>query len=757
MNNKKIISFFVILFGALSFGFGQSIFSNSITDTNPSAFNPYTNGQIVDPNIGVSGIGRGSGLNAPPGNTADRYNARSWLATYDSTRYFYFTITPNPGYEIDFSSLTYTGESSNQGPTLIAIRSSLDGYSTNIGAPTITGTTINLSSTNYQNISTGITFRIYAWGGTNGNGTFSINDFIFNGTVTPIPCVAISTWNGTSWSPMAPNASRTAVINGNYRTNSNGSFMACRLTVNPGVRLTVDNMTYLEIENDVIVNGQLYVETQGNFVQNSNSATFTLNAGGQSLVNKTTATKQAWYYYTYWSSPVFGETIDGAFPDTDANRRFGFNANNYLDINGDDIDDNNNDWAIVSGTQVMSPGVGYAATSSKFGFYPGTDSASFEGPFNTGDIVTSISYNALNVLSSWNFIGNPYPSALNFDEFYSANSSVIDAAAYFWSQASPPLNSNPGNQVENFNQNDYATYTVGTGGAAGASGVIPNGYIPSGQGFFIGGLTNGNATFSNYMRETLTTSNTQFFRSSKPKSDTNLISLDANKLWVNLTSDNGVFSQALIGYLPNATDLDDGLYFDAPRLHSNVSSAIIYSTIKNSNKKFAVQGKDGKSLKNKEIIEIGFSTGIEKPTTYNLSLAKFQGEFLSKNAIYLKDKFTNKWHDLKGSDYKFTTESGEFNERFEIVFSKNEFNNNKLNNNLVSISSLGNNNVNFKSSEDLVIKKIRIYEALLGKQLYNYKGNSSSETVTISRLTNTFFIAKIDLSNGITITRKIVL
>ncbi len=179
---KKI--YFLLIALAFTFvGFGQSIFTNPITGTNPNNANPYTTGQTVNANITVSGIGRGSG--AVGTNANDRYTANSWnTTTIDQTAYFEFTLTPNSGYEIDFTSFIYTGQRSATGPSNFAFRSSLDGFASNIGSPTATGATINLSALVYQNITSAITFRFYAWNTTNSGGTFSINDFTFNGTVT---------------------------------------------------------------------------------------------------------------------------------------------------------------------------------------------------------------------------------------------------------------------------------------------------------------------------------------------------------------------------------------------------------------------------------------------------------------------------------------------------------------------------------------------------------------------------------------------
>ncbi len=189
--------FFALIFNSN----GQSIFTNAITDTDPSLSNPYTNLQTKDVNITVSGIGRGSGITA---NTAtNRYNAANWsTTTLDVNDYFEFTLTPNFGYKIDLASFVYTGQVSTGTPSF-AFRSSADGFSTNIGAPVTAGTTISLAAPAYQNLTGAITFRYYAYGLAATTTTYSINDFTFNGTVTTTGPFTVSSgdWNvGSTWS-----------------------------------------------------------------------------------------------------------------------------------------------------------------------------------------------------------------------------------------------------------------------------------------------------------------------------------------------------------------------------------------------------------------------------------------------------------------------------------------------------------------------------------------------------------------------------
>jgi hypothetical protein len=132
-----------------------------------------------------------------------------------------------------------------------------------------------------------------------------------------------------------------------------------------------------------------------------------------------------------------------------------------------------------------------------------------------------------------------------------------------------------------------------------------------------------------------------------------------------------------------------------------------------------------------------------------------QGDFLNSNAVYLKDNLLNTLHDLSASDYTFTSEVGEFNDRFEIVFSAASLSTDDitLNSKALKIIELENDNVQFSVSDDLSIKNVSVYD-LLGRQLYNFKGNNNTEVFKLSNLSSSVFIAKVELSDGDIITKK---
>ncbi|WP_372757378.1 T9SS type A sorting domain-containing protein [Mariniflexile sp.] len=761
----KSLAFFVSLFCAVGFGYGQSIWTNPITGTNPHLSNPYTTGDVPDSNITVSGIGRGAGLSLPA-TTNDRYNARNWnLTNIDSNDFYEFTLSPKSGYKINFSNFQYTYRHSASGPTNIAIKSSLDNFTNNIGAPTmdpaadvaISGN-VSLASVDFQNITTPITFKIYAWGGSDTNGTFSINDFTFNGVVSAIPCFNTTTWTAGAWDNGDPDLNTNAVISDSYDTGLFGSFSACSLTVDSGVLLFIQDETYVEVQNDVTVLGEIAVQSKGAFVQIDDAAIFDSSAGAASVF-KQTAWKSKWYYYTYWSSPVVGATIGGVFPDVDGDRRFWFNADNFIDnIGNDDIDDAAPyDWQYAYAGDPMTPGKGFAVTESRaFPAGGAIGSRTFEGAFNTGNVDVNITFDPSNLGARWNFIGNPYPSAIDFDKFYEANKTAVTGFAYYWSQVTPPSSVNAGNQQLNFSNNDYAIYAYGVGATEtkpGGAGVVPDQYVPSGQGFFIPASNiGGTATFTNAMRVKGTTDNSQFFKTVGTKSKTSTV--HTNKMWVNLTSNNGVFGQILIGYVPGATDAYDVTAFDAPRASSEIPATLSW-LIDGSDKKFVIQGKDVNSINTDEVIKLSFKNSINTTTEYTISISKLEGYFVASNTIYLRDNLLNKTHNLSASDYTFTSAVGEFNNRFVIQFNDKALSVDEVtvSNNSIQIIELNDDHIQFNSSNNLNIKTVSIFD-MLGRQLYNFKGESASETYSLSNLNNSIFIAKVTLENGAVITKK---
>ena len=581
---------------------------------------------------------------------------------------------------------------------------------------------------------------------------------------TLIPCNPSVTWDGTTstWSNanVGPDINTTATINGNYDTLTYGPFSACSLTINSGFNLRVNDGDYLEIQNDVTVDGELFVEAQGNFIQHNDSAIFTDNSTNGVLVRKTKIVQNK-FVYTYWSSPIVDETIENVFSTVPADKRFSFNAANFVDMweeigntgtflanpGVDDIDDDGNDWEYASGT--LTPGVGYAMRTNTFGIaFPRQENFTFRGAFNNGIVTVPLVNNSGGIYNDWNLIGNPYPCAIDADQFFTVNAGLVDAI-YLWDQFTAPSTAASGNEGYNFSGADYAMINGAGGVSVGASSTIPNRFVPSGQGFFVEALNSGTITFNNSMRS-ITNDNSQFFKTNESKKGT---TNEADKLWINLTSDNGASNQVLISYIDGSSNTNDGSFYDLKRPVSTGNKILFYSLIENDTGKFAIQGKAPSDINENEIIKLGFQTSIGVATLYNLSIVQFQGAFLNGNTIYIKDNLLNTLHNLSASDYTFTSEVGEFNERFEIVFNANALSIEDIstNANTLKIVELQDDRVQFTTSSS--IKTVRIFD-LLGRQLYAFKGQKNSETYTLSNLSSTIYIAKVELLNGATITKK---
>ncbi|NRB83418.1 MAG: T9SS type A sorting domain-containing protein, partial [Winogradskyella sp.] len=626
--------------------------------------------------------------------------------------------------------------------------------------------------------------------------------------------ISQATWNGTNWiwndgtaTNTLPTISTNIVLAANFSTANTGlqqSFSACNLTLNDNVTLTINNGHYVEIENNLDVNnttsGGINIEPQGSFVQINDSGDVNADIGTNLRVSKLTAPSNNWYEYTYWSSPVFEETPAVGLAASNPNRRFHYNAQYYRDStfenNNDDttsegagIDDVDDqapyDWGNISTTYLI-PGVGYASTHDPivFGSTPNCPGPAcrirytFSGLFNNGIITVPLYRNDSETDdNNWNLIGNPYPSAIDADVFLNTNMGVIDqsipepnpiveGAIYLWSQNTAPNNTSNGNENINFSQSDYAIIN-GTGQTAaqnnGGDSTIPTRHIPSGQAFFIvmddaatstqvlpspvsgEDIQTANVIFNNAMR--VTGNNNQFFRTSSPK----------DKLWINLTTDNGAFSQILVGYLENATNDYDGMYFDALKNGSVESNTSIYTRIDGIEKAFAIQGKSLTSLSMDEIIPLGFNTYISAPTIYTLSIAQVEGTFMNENEIFVVDKLLNTIHNLKASDYAFTSDPGTFEDRFDIVFRADalSIDDSIFDANALIITELSEKEVQIKVGANHTISNVEILD-VLGRLIYSFNGNSSIEVYDISKLSKAAYIAKVTLSNGQTISKKAI-
>jgi len=557
----------------------------------------------------------------------------------------------------------------------------------------------------------------------------------------------VTSWNGTVWSNGTPDRSREVSLSADYNATTNGDLVVCSLTVDTGVTLTIPSATYVDIENDLTVNdtGVMNINHEGSLIMVDDTGSVTLNGTGIINVAKTTTSMEQ-YDFTYWSSPVASTTIGTALSGWSIGNTYSYIAANFEDLNNDEIDDNNDVWSHVTAGTSMIPGVGYAAMGPTSGVFPRTESIMFSGAVNNGVITATIDLSAdvTDTDDDWNFVGNPYPSAISADDFITFNTNIT-GTLYFWTHVSDVSISNPGPDTFNYSTDDYAMYNasggIGTGSTSGSS--APTGFIASGQGFFLEAITAGTVTFNNSMRSN-TYSNDDFFRPNTTAENDPIVEKD--RIWVNMTNPDGVFSQLLIGFFDDATLQKDRLY-DGVRLKgSNYIS--FYS--KDDLNEYGIQGRP--AFNGNDMVPLGYDSYILGDLT--ISIDDLEGVLnTAQTNVYLKDLDLNITHDLKQSAYTFTTTDGIFPNRFQLQFVNSAILSidEVLNENDLAVYLNTNNELEIKQRTRTQINTVTVY-SILGKQLASI--NDMNQKISLREQASGIYIVVIDTENG-KLTKKI--
>lgn len=236
--------------------------------------------------------------------------------------------------------------------------------------------------------------------------------------------------------------------------------------------------------------------------------------------------------YTYWSSPIEEGSLT-FFPQVGYNYYY------------EDMSIADEGWKFSS--TEMEPGRGYALNEV------GGDEIIFSGKPNNGDVSGPMAGIPDGQTEGWSFVGNPYPGPLHTAEFLEANPQ-INGAVYIWDQSSFV-------DQWGFGTEDYSVVN-GTGNIwVGRESLdtidITNFWISPFQGFFVEGFGSpAPVSFSNDMRSPELTTNEEW---------TFKIGGEKQKLWFQLRRPaDQVKTEALLGFLPNATEDWDRLYDARP-------------------------------------------------------------------------------------------------------------------------------------------------------------------------------------------------
>ncbi|GAB3784839.1 hypothetical protein GCM10028818_45370 [Spirosoma horti] len=124
-------------------------------------------------------------------------NVQNWSTSRcDQTEYVQFSVQPVGTATITLTTLSFAFARSAQGPQQLTVRSSADGFSSDIhsqGTATNYQTaSIALTGAGFMNQSNGITFRIYACNPTAGGGTLKLDEIQINAVVLPITLLSFT-------------------------------------------------------------------------------------------------------------------------------------------------------------------------------------------------------------------------------------------------------------------------------------------------------------------------------------------------------------------------------------------------------------------------------------------------------------------------------------------------------------------------------------------------------------------------------------
>lgn len=406
-----------------------------------------------------------------------------------------------------------------------------------------------------------------------------------------------------------------------------------------------------------------------------------------------------------------------------------------------------------------------AATIYKMNFKGIPNNGDITIPFKTGtrqDVVSTSDVNEA-YQDKWVLLANPYPSAIDalemlnlqsnkdllFDSVNPSNPYNSDGALYFWNHKdgtgamqNPFYNngtnysSDPSNHyiVKNFT----GTTPIETPINNSPSGNW-NGKIPAAQAFFIRGKENadGHFSFTNSMR--VTGENDSYYKNN-----------EKHRFWLDLTKkDNNKSAQTLIGYVDGASNGLDFMY-DGLSMDNDLD---IYTNIMGKN--LSIQGRS-LPFDSQDIVTLGYTA--PQTGAYRIGLFQTEGLFAPHGiqTIYLKDKSNGIIHNLIDAPYEFVTDTGRYNDRFEIVYEKTTLTTENIQKTQLNIIYDDLQKRWLILSPQHKILKIEIYD-LSGKLIWIKKAiNTTAFSIPYRHVNQKTALIKVHTDNVEVVTKKII-
>ena len=376
----------------------------------------------------------------------------------------------------------------------------------------------------------------------------------------------------------------------------------------------------------------------------------------------------------------------------------------------------------TDGNQTMDAGLG---------FRTGTDSGAtlaFTGTFETSNVTEPITLGTDATYGRWNLIGNPFPSYLDLNHFFTDNTGNLESGA------------TNGVYAYDGDDSDGSVWTIYNGNNSSGQ------YIAPGQAFFVAASGSANVSFDTDMQSTAGTDD--FLPGERRPNDDSFAqnaSSSNSKISLALSFDDSKYAATDI-YLNTKASSGLDVGYDAGTFANQAGSLGLYSFLADGSHpdtKLAIQAVSN-NITDPVVIPLGVNaqSGID----YTIKLKERpqqEGVF-----IYLKDKLDNSMTLLTDQDYSFNTSTDlQGDGRFEVhlsAFALSTFDISKVPYSMIGLS--GKVQVTGELSKGDVITILDLRGRTLAKQTVN--SPTQSATVQLNGVSKGVYIGKVENNIG---------
>lgn len=547
-----------------------------------------------------------------------------------------------------------------------------------------------------------------------------------------------------------------------------------QMFVGPNSYVFVSNQ-FVTVKQDLELNAttsNFYLRNQGQLLQSTLEAGANKGIGNLSVFQEGNANN---FQFNYWCSPVGNTTTSTAVNNPFGIKQLGIPmsltetlaatilASNIYDgtaspfkiapywINKFINKTTYSDWVRVESNTTIATGEGFTMKGSS-----GTNSTAVNGVQNNPDGYhqrydfrgkpNDGTINIPVLVGELTLTGNPYPSAINLQEFLISETNCT-GIAYFWQQDKTQnthfIAEYKGGYATYSGANIYVPapfYTYNESGTPITSvdsnaDIYQRKYSPIGQGFLIKGLVKGNVQMKNSYRlfkpEVL---DSQLQKNSSTETSS---SGTTSLIRLNTLLNNGPISQIVLAINPLSTDSVDR-YMDALSPNDNPSNA--YFVL--SNKEYIINSIASFDFNKK--IALGFRNTSQ--ANYKITVNEILNLPEVEN-IYLHDKTTDVYYDIKNSFCELNLAAGTNNTRYEITFKNGTLGLNELEKNNIQvfqnnatknliISNPSQQKLSSYSLYDVAGRLVFNTQQLGSEPLYQFPTATLSEGIYIVKLIN---------------------